>query len=351
MQPHRKTLSLILMTAAFAAALPGFAEAGCMPGPASDGTNTCIGTATLAATTSGYGNTAMGAKTLAVNTTGSENAGYGFQVLLNNTTGSGNTAAGVYALQGNTTGEANTAAGLSALYSNISGARNTASGSRAMFANTSGSNNVAVGYQAGMNWIAGSDNIAIGAAGADSDAATIRVGEQGVQKRAFIAGIRGTGLTRGLTVRVNAQGQLGVFQSARRYKEDIQPMGDASNALMKLRPVTFRYKEAEADGSKPVQYGLIAEEVEQALPGLVVYNPDGSLESVDYEALPSLLLNEYQKQSHKLAAAEASLAATEARLQSVEAELAAIKLAVSRLAATAPTAASLAALGTGEVLK
>ncbi len=349
MHPRRKTLSLILMTAAFAAGLPAMAEASCMPGVVSDGTNTCIGTDALAGNGSGYANTALGPRTLMVNTSGSENTGLGFQVLLSNTTGNGNTAAGVYALQGNTTGEANTAAGLSALYSNVTGARNTASGSRAMFASTSGNNNVAVGYEAGMNWISGSDNIAIGAAGSNGDAATIRIGEQGVQKRAFIAGIRGTVLTRGLTVRVNAQGQLGVFQSARRYKEDIQPMGDASNALMNLRPVTFRYKQAEAGGSKPIQYGLIAEEVEKVLPALVVYNADGSLESVDYEALPSLLLNEYQKQSHKLVAAEAKLAATESRLQSVEAELAAIRLAVNRLAASAPQGASLAALGTGDI--
>ncbi len=347
----RKTLSSIVAASAMAIGLPAGAHAGCMPCPGSDGNNTCIGTGALAAATSGYANTAVGTKTLTVNTTGSENTGIGFQALLGNTSGNGNTATGVYALQGNTTGEANTAAGLSALYSNVSGARNTATGGRAMFASVSGSNNVALGYEAGMNWITGSDNIAIGAAGADTDSATIRIGAQGVQKRAFIAGIRGTGLSRGLTVRVNAQGQLGIVRSARRYKEDIQPMGDASDSLMKLRPVTFRYKEAEADGSKPVQYGLIAEEVEQALPDLVVYNPDGTPESVAYDMLPSLLLNEYQKQNGKLAATEAKLVAAETRLAAVEAELAAMRQTISRLAAVTPQGSSLVALGAKETLK
>ncbi|MCA3555219.1 tail fiber domain-containing protein, partial [Aestuariivirga sp.] len=133
------------------------------------------------------------------------------------------------------------------------------------------------------------------------------------------------------------------------YKEDVHSMGDASNALMGLRPVTYRYKQAEADGSKPIQYGLIAEEVDKVMPDLVVYDEQGRPDSVSYEILPSLLLNEYQKQNRKLAATEAELlvakqnyATAEARLNSMEAELAALKLAVSRLAA-APSAVKVAA--------
>ncbi|MCA3556010.1 tail fiber domain-containing protein, partial [Aestuariivirga sp.] len=144
------------------------------------------------------------------------------------------------------------------------------------------------------------------------------------------------------------------------YKEDVHSMGDASNALMGLRPVTYRYKQAEADGSKPIQYGLIAEEVDKVMPALVVYDEQGRPDSVSYEILPSLLLNEYQKQNRKLAAAEAKLAATEAEFTETraalaatraelaesnakfEAELAALKLAVSRLAA-APSAVKVAA--------
>jgi hypothetical protein len=132
-----------------------------------------------------------------------------------------------------------------------------------------------------------------------------------------------------------------VISSSRRYKDDIQPMGEASSPLMQLRPVTFRYKEADADGSKPLQYGLIAEEVEQAMPGLVIYNKDGTPESVAYQVLPSLLLNEYQKQNRELAAAKAELAETRTKFEAMQAEMAALKLVVSRLAA-APSAIKLA---------
>jgi len=118
-------------------------------------------------------------------------------------------------------------------------------------------------------------------------------------------------------------------------------MGDASNRLLELRPVTFRYKQAEEDGSHPLQYGLIAEDVAAVMPELAVYKEDGTPESVAYQVLPSLLLNEYQKQARELAAEKAGRLSAEARLETLEAEMAALKLAVSRLAA-APSATQLA---------
>lgn len=189
------------------------------------------------------------------------------------------------------------------------------------------------GRRAGAFQTTGSNNIIIGNAGTAVDLNTIRLGVQGTQTRAFVAGIRGTAVVGGQSVVVNADGQLGVLLSSQRYKEDIRPMGDASSPLMKLRPVTFRYREPQPDGSKPVQYGLIAEEVEQVMPDLVVYNKDGTPESVAYQTLPGLLLNEYQKQAAELATAKAELAATRARLEAMDSEMAALKLAVSRLAA------------------
>ena len=213
------------------------------------------------------------------------------------------------------------------------GNNNTAAGGGALSRATTGSNNIALGYAAGVKVTTGSNNIIIGNEGTAADLNTIRIGAQSTQTRTFVSGIRGTTITGGQAVVVNADGQLGVISSSRRFKEDIEPMGDASNALMQLRPVTFRYKQAEEDGSKPMQYGLIAEEVEQAMPGLVIYNSDGKPESVAYHLLPSLLLNEYQKQGHDLAAAKAELAETKTRLETQDAEMAALKLAVSRLAA------------------
>ena len=110
-------------------------------------------------------------------------------------------------------------------------------------------------------------------------------------------------------------------------------MGDASSALLELRPVTFRYREADPDGTKPIQYGLIAEEVEKVMPDLVVRNEDGSIETVAYHLLPSLLLSEYQKQNRELVETRAELAETKQDLAAMAGEVAQLRLIVSRLAA------------------
>ena len=113
----------------------------------------------------------------------------------------------------------------------------------------------------------GSYNIYIGNIGNPNESGVIRIGEPGVAPgtAAYIAGISGVNIS-GVPVLVNSFGQLGVASSSRRYKEDIHDMGDATNGLMHLRPVTFRYKKPFDDGSKPIQYGLIAEEVAEVYP-------------------------------------------------------------------------------------
>ncbi len=323
--------------------------------------NTASGAYAMGNNVTGYNNTASGADALRSNTNGNNNTASGAYAMSGNTTGNENVAFGVAAMSANSTGYNNTAIGYAALYSNTKGYYNTAVGTVAYANQSSGSNNTAVGYNAGPAYhyingdgtimigskagsqvTSGSSNIIIGNIGENTDMFTLRIGTLGSQQRAFIAGIRGATVTGGQAVVVDANGQLGVISSSRRYKQDIQPMGEASSPLMQLRPVTFHYKKAEADGSKPMQYGLIAEEVEQVMPGLVVYNKDGSPESVAYHLLPSLLLNEYQKQGRELTAAKNELAQTTARLEAMDAELAALKLAVSRLAA-APSPIQLAA--------
>jgi hypothetical protein len=143
----------------------------------------------------------------------------------------------------------------------------------------------------------GDFNIAIGNGGIAGESATIRIGNDN-QTRAFIAGIRGvtTDILDALPVLIDSKGQLGTIVSSRRYKQDIRDMGDLTNDLMKLRPVTFTYK---SDDSGATQYGLIAEEVAQVFPELAVYSADGQIETVRYHLLSSILLNELQKQ-HKI---------------------------------------------------
>jgi hypothetical protein len=279
--------------------------------------NTASGYQALHKNTTGSENTASGFGALLYNTTGSYNTASGYRALFNNTTGNENTASGRDALNFNTSGDANTASGALALRNNATGSYNTASGKEALYYNTTGVGNVAIGYRALYVNATGNDNIAIGNnagslpqtgvnnihighAGGIGETRVIRLGHQGTQLKTFIAGIRGSTVS-GATVVVNSFGRLGVVSSSRNYKESIQPMADASAALMKLQPVTFRYKEADERGEKPLQFGLIAEEVAAVIPELVVRNEQGHPETVAYHVLPSLLLNEYQKQQVKLA--------------------------------------------------
>ena len=123
---------------------------------------------------------------------------------------------------------------------------------------------------------------------------------------------------------INSAGQLGVqvTPSSRRYKEDIHDMGDASTGLLQLRPVTFHYKKADPDGRKPLQFGLIAEEVDAVYPELVVRGPDGQVETVEYSKLPAMLLNELQKQYRHAQQQDETIQKLEARLAALEAALA-----------------------------
>jgi hypothetical protein len=203
----------------------------------------------------------------------------------------------VSALQSNTTGNKSTATGVNALFSNTTGLQNTAIGMNALIHNTSGQSNIGVGFQAGANLTTGNNNVDIGNVGIAAETSTIRLGSQGTQTATFIAGITGSAVT-GVDVLIGSDGRLGVALSSARYKKDISAMGESTDGLMKLRPVTFRYKD---DQHATKQYGLVAEEVEQVYPELVVHDADGKVESVRYSMMTSMLLNELQKQHAELA--------------------------------------------------
>jgi len=256
--------------------------------------NTAFGALALRNTTSGGNNTAIGHRALVANATGASNTGVGSRALIF-TTGGFNTAVGADVMSGNTSGSSNTAIGRNALYSNGAAVGNTAVGTGSLYYVTGG-NNIGLGKDAGSQLTTGIDNIAIGHIGAAAETKTIRLGTQGTQTRTFIAGVHGTRTGDGtLAVLVDINGQLGTVTSSRRYKEDIADMGDASSKLQSLRPVTFRYKKPYENGEKPIQYGLIAEEVAEVFPELAVFNAEGQPETVKYQDLAPLLLNELQK--------------------------------------------------------
>ncbi len=289
--------------------------------------NTATGSQALLNNTTGTNNTATGTDSLGLNTTGNYNTSAGVASMYFNTTGAENAATGYAALYRNTTGNNNTADGVNALYNNTTGINNTAMGHQAMFNNGSGYRNVAVGYQAGFA-VTGSDNITIGAQnqGKAAENGVTRIGNKSYQAKIFIAGISGvkTGLAAAKTVFIDANGQLGTIKSSRVYKEDIHPMGSVSERLLALQPVTFRYKEAYDDGSTPVEFGLIAEDVAQVFPELVVNDADGKPETVRYDLVATLLLNEFQRE-HAIVEAQgrefARLKRELAQLQAIVARL------------------------------
>jgi hypothetical protein len=134
-------------------------------------------------------------------------------------------------------------------------------------------------------------------------------GTTSTQSAAYIAGIYGIKTaTAGTAVFIDSEGQLGTVSSSIRYKEDVQPMADASERLMKLRPVRFRYKKQDASGEKPIQYGLIAEEVAEVYPELVVRDATtGRIDGVRYDELAPMLVNEVQQQQQKISAQDAEI--------------------------------------------
>ena len=287
------------------------------------GDNTATGNFALQNNINGSGNTASGVGALYSNVNAYNNTASGFYALYNNSGGNQNTASGVSALSSNSTGSQNTASGGYVLESNITGNSNTAVGNAALSSNIIGSNNIAIGLEAGVAITTTSNNIDIGNGGASSDSGAIRIGAAGVQFSTFIAGIYGvtTSASNAVPVMIDSNGNLGTISSSRRYKDDIQDMGDASSGLLRLRPVTFRYKKPFNDGSKPIQYGLIAEEVAEVYPDLVARSADGQIETVKYQVLDSMLLNELHKQNATIDIQREQIRSLEERLAKVEAAL------------------------------
>ena len=265
--------------------------------------NTAVGESALAANTVGVGNTGVGSAALVSSTTATENTAIGASSLQFTTTGGGNTAVGALTLFFNTTGFDNTVLGLAAAEANSSGSQNTAVGWDALSRNHTGSNNIALGYQAGKG-CHGNDNIMIGNLGTLQDEGAIRIGTPRTHRSATIAGISGVTVADGISVVIDSNGQLGTINSSARYKEAIKPMKEASDVVLSLKPVTFRYKK-ELDPKRIQQFGLVAEDVAKVDPDLVARDEEGRPYTVRYEAVNAMLLNEFLKKHKKVEELEA----------------------------------------------
>jgi uncharacterized coiled-coil protein SlyX len=293
---------------------------------AGGGGNTATGDEALFTNTIGDNNTANGYEALYSNTTGSRNTANGALVAFSNTEGRSNTAMGVEALFNNTIGIENSAFGVDALTSNTTGSHNTAIGNSALYENTTSTSNTAVGDSA-LFLSTGQGNTALGA-GAGTSVTTannvIAIGHPGadVSDSCYIGNIFQAPVDPGSAVFVviDSNGKLGTFASSKRFKEEIQPMDKASEELLALKPVTFRYKNYK---NSPRQFGLIAEEVAEVNPDLVARDKNGEIYTVRYDQVNAMLLNEFLKEHKKVEEQESKIGkqqATIAELKSTVAE-------------------------------
>jgi uncharacterized coiled-coil protein SlyX len=284
--------------------------------------NSAVGAYALASNIEGDGNTGVGYAALWKNIQAYSTAA-GYAALYNNTTGYANTAVGAYALFSNTTsGNSSNAFGLRALFSQTTGLYNNGFGWNALYSNVSGTNNTAMGdgaggsltgsnnscfgANAGGNLTTGSGNVCIGSGVGGVAGGTDHTYISNVwnESQPFLAGTNDV-------VTVNADGRLGYTQtfqapSSQRYKHDVKPMDKTSEVLFELKPVTFRYNK-DVDRTEAQRWGLIAEEVEKLNPDLISRNRQGQVESVRYEAVNAMMLNEFLKEHQKVEAQQATI--------------------------------------------
>jgi Chaperone of endosialidase len=186
-----------------------------------------------------------------------------------------------------------------------------------------------LGTNAGNALTTGFNNIDIGdsVTGPPDEHDTIRIGAS--QTATYIAGISGQDATGGDPVFITSSGKLGTVNppSSARFKDEIKPMDKASEVILALKPVTFRYKK-EFDPKRVPQFGLVAEEVEKINPDLVKRDRDGKLQTVRYEAVNAMLLNEFlkahstvQELKEEVAALTATVKEQASQIQKVSAQV------------------------------
>ena len=286
------------------------------PYPNSGKLNSAFGEDALRFSTAGAGNTAAGFSALRYNLTGAYNTGAGARSLFFNVYGSNNAALGADALFNNSTGSYNTANGARSLFHHKTGSYNTGVGDNALRyleynVSAGGSRNIGIGASAGYSLEEGDDNIYIGSdSGAVIESGQMRIGTSGTQTDTFVAGVLNNSVSAIHTVSIDANGQLGMESSSRRYKRDIHELEPLEERLLELRPVSFIYKDHGEEG--PLTYGLIAEEVAQVLPEIVVFNENGQPETIRYQMLNAVLLRELQQQRRMIEAQSRRLAELEA---------------------------------------
>jgi len=276
------------------------------------GTSTTVGAAALFSNTTGGDNNAVGAFALFTNDSGFFNNAVGHSALQSNVDGGQNNAMGDLALFSNTSGGTNTAVGDDALFSVTEGSSNTGLGDEAGNGITTGSNNTCIGAGAGVGIVDGTDIIAIGTPAAGIFA--------NFGPTCFIGGINEPTGDPGSTVAVliDSNNNLGTSASTRRVKHDIKPMDKASEVILALKPVSFKYN---YDVKNTPCFGLVAEDVAEVDRDLVVLDKEGRPKTVRYDQVNAMLLNEFLKEHKKVEEQQASISQLKGEMQTMVAQL------------------------------
>jgi len=214
----------------------------------------------------------------------------------------------------------NTAIGSTALFGNTTGTHNTAIGEVALDFNSTGNSNIALGFNAGSNVDTASNVICIGVIGAD------------VSNSCFIGSIFGQPVNNntGSAVFVDGFGKLGTVLSAQRFKHDIQPMDKASEVILALKPVTFHYKN---DANNTPCFGLIAEDVAEVNPDLIVRDKNGEVLSVRYDQINAMLLNEFLKEHRTVQEQKATIAELRQNFEEQQKQIQALAAGLQKVSA------------------
>ena len=320
--------------------------------------NTAIGLAALHFNVFGIDNAASGVSALEANTSGSNNTATGARALQGNTIGGDNTASGYYALGTNTTGFSNTAFGENALVTNATGSNNTALGYDANVTSNNLTNATAIGAFATVgesnalvlgctNCQFGTSppNVGIGNANPNAKLDIIvpntagahnllffgdTVGGSGdiarfiynastppfpltlvLNNRPFFISGGNVGIGTNapdnlLTVNGSADkpggGSWGTFSDGR-LKTVEATYNAGLDAVLKLTPVRYRYKEQNSMGIKDDQehVGFVAQDVEKVIPEAVSRNSQGYL-LVNNDPIQWTMLNAIKQQQAEIEA-------------------------------------------------
>ncbi len=291
-----------------------------------DGFNTALGSVALTALTQGFQNTAVGRRALEFLTDGSNNTSVGWRSGDNLATGDNNTFLGRQAGANYNADESNNIVigggtlGTAGNSNEIRIGSNLPSSGINVINNGPAANSITIGTGNGSGGITILETL-IGSA------MSIGTGLPTVGSTTKIGGIVGVAQPTAGTVfdvsietaaGVNFQ-RLGIDSSSRRFKEDIKPMDKLSEAIFKLKPVTYRIKK-ETNSAQPMAFGLIAEDVAEVCPDLAAYS-NGEPMGVHYKEMSVMLLNEFLKEHKKVEEQQASIADLKSTVTSQQKEM------------------------------